>query len=507
MLSEFKNGTPPALPASFNMAAWVLQHASDLGDKPALEVIRAGGKDVLTFSQVESAVRGIGTGLLNLGLKPGDTVLMRLGNTSEFPLCYLACIATGLVPVPTAAQLTGPEVAKLCGVVNPGLIIASPGVPLPDQPPCKVLMAESLEPMHSLPPAEYDMGDPNRLAYIIFTSGTSGVQRAVCHAHRAILARQMMMQGWYGLTPSDRLMHAGAFNWTYTLGTGLMDPWTMGATALIPEPGTPANDLSALMAEHHASIFAAAPGVYRQLLKNEENLNLPELRHGLSAGEKLPDSTRKAWNAATGTKIYEAFGMSECSTFISGTPDHPVSASSLGRPQPGRHVAILGTDDQPVPQGEEGEICIARSDPGLMLTYLNAPEDTAARFTGNWFRTGDSGSMDESGAITYLGRADDMMNAGGFRVSPIEVESALTQHASVQECAVVELPVKADVSVIAAFYVSSDDPGEDVLNPWLAERLAHYKMPRMFIPITAVPRGANNKILRRKLREDWKASQ
>lgn len=507
MLSEFKNGTPPALPKSFNMAAWVLQHASDLGGKSALEVIRAGGKDVLTFTQLESAVRGIGTGLLGAGLKPGDSVLMRLGNTPEFPLCYLACIAVGLVPVPTAAQLTGPEVAKLCDVVQPALIIASPGVALPDQPPCGVLMADALDPMHNLPPADYDMGDPNRLAYIIFTSGTSGVQRAVCHAHRAILARQMMMQGWYGLSQQDRLMHAGAFNWTYTLGTGLMDPWTMGATALIPEPGTPASDLPALMAEHAASIFAAAPGVYRQILKVKENLNLPDLRHGLSAGEKLPDSTRQAWNQATDTKIYEAFGMSECSTFISGAPDHPAPAGSLGRPQPGRHVAILGDDNQPVAQGEEGEICIHRSDPGLMLTYLNAPEDTAARFTRDWFRTGDSGSMDESGAITYLGRADDMMNAGGFRVSPIEVESALTQHPSVQECAVVELPVKADVSVITAFYVASDDPGEDILKTWLSEQLAHYKMPRMFMPISAVPRGANNKILRRKLREDWKANQ
>ena len=89
--------------------------------------------------------------------------------------------------------------------------------------------------MRDLPPADFDMGDPDRLAYIIYTSGTSGVPRGVCHAHRAIWARQMMMQGWYGLRPEDRLLHAGAFNWTYTLGTGLMDPWTMGATALIPE--------------------------------------------------------------------------------------------------------------------------------------------------------------------------------------------------------------------------------------------------------------------------------
>jgi acyl-coenzyme A synthetase/AMP-(fatty) acid ligase len=154
------------------------------------------------------------------------------------------------------------------------------------------------------------MGDANRLGYIIFTSGTSGRPQAVAHAHRAILGRAMMMQGWYGLQADDRLLHAGAFNWTYTLGTGLMDPWTLGATALIPAPGTAAQDLPALLARARATIFAAAPGVYRQLLRAALP-PLPDLRHGLSAGEALPETTRDAWHAATGKPIFEAFGMSE----------------------------------------------------------------------------------------------------------------------------------------------------------------------------------------------------
>ena len=101
---------------------------------------------------------------------------------------------------------------------------------------------DALRAMRSLPPCAYAMGDPDRMAYAVYTSGTSGKPRAVAHAHRAIWARQMMFDGWYGIGADDRLLHAGAFNWTFTLGTGLMDPWTVGATALIPEPGADRQD-------------------------------------------------------------------------------------------------------------------------------------------------------------------------------------------------------------------------------------------------------------------------
>lgn len=507
MQSVFDQGLPPATDGPFNMAAHVLGRAAELAGKPALEIIGPSGARVLSFGGLETAVRGIGTGLLQLNLSPGARVLMRLGNTAEFPLTYLACIAVGLVPVPTSSQLTGNEVEKLCNTVTPSLIVASPGVSLPENPPCPVLDASELEAMHSLEPAEYAMGDAERPAYIIFTSGTSGQQRAVCHAHRAILARQMMFDGWYGLHESDRLMHAGAFNWTYTLGCGLMDPWTVGATALIPAPGTKPADLPGLIKEHKATIFAAAPGVYRQILKSSPDISAKHLRHGLSAGEKLPATTREVWTKATGTPVFEAYGMSECSTFISGSPGNPAKDGALGTPQTGRRVAILDPDGKVVPCDTGGELCVSRRDPGLMLGYYEAEEETRAKFTGEWFRTGDSATMDSDGVITYQGRTDDMMNAGGYRVSPVEVEAALSRHENIRECAVAEVQVKADVNVIAAFYVTDADPGEKALKDFAARNLARYKCPRVFVPVAEIPKGGNGKILRRELREKWKVSQ
>ncbi len=490
------NGPPPPCPTPFNLADYVLSAGQSRPDKIALAVVGASHAENLTYRDLRAAVLGTATGLKRILPEPGTPVLMRLANTADFPIAFLGAIAAGLIPVPTSSQLTGEEITAMANQIASGLILAAPDVALSncDAP---VVALDALRAMCELPAGDVDMGDPNRPAYMIFTSGTAGKPRAVVHAHRAVWARRMMWDGWYGLTDQDRLLHAGAFNWTYTLGTGLMDPWAAGATALIPGAGTAPDQLPALMADHGATIFAAAPGVYRQMLRAEMPL-LPALRHGLSAGEKLPDTTRRAWAEATGLDIYEAFGMSECSTFISGAPGHQAPPGTLGFAQPGRKLAILG-DTEPVARGEHGQIAVAASDPGLMLGYHGAPDETAARFSGDWFLTGDLGSMADDGSINYLGRNDDMMNAGGYRVSPIEVEAAMSHHPAIRECAAVEHEVKPGTTVIALYY-SGTETDDHTLADFAAEHLARYKQPRLFFRIDALPRGANNKVMRRTLR-------
>lgn len=501
MLSEFDMGPLPTCPAPFNMAHYVLSAGAKTPDKIALSVL---GVEDWTYRDLRAAVLGTATGLLQAGTTPGDRILMRLGNTVDFPLAYLGAIAAGLVPVPTASALTAREVAPMIKTLNPALILRDPAVDCPED--ARTLSLDALRAMRDLPAAQWHMGDPERAGYIIYTSGTSGKPRAVVHAQRAIWARQMMFEGWYGLRAEDRVLHAGAFNWTYTLGTGLMDPWTMGATALIPAAGTSAAELPTLIAAHRASIFAAAPGVYRQLLNQPTIEPMPDLRHGLSAGEKLPPAVAARWQAATGTAIFEAYGMSECSTFVSSAPDHPTAPTVLGRPQTGRRIALLGADG-PVPLGKEGTIAVHRTDPGLMLGYLDAPEETAQKMQGEWFLTGDQGSMDGDHQITYLGRNDDMMNAGGFRVSPVEVESCLAKFEGITAVGAAEVSVKQDVTVIAAFYTAPAPLDEGALRRYAQVNLARYKQPRLFIHLPHLPMGANGKLLRAKLRQQFEASR
>ncbi len=503
MLSISDNGPQAPCPSPFNLAAHVLAKAAANPDKTALEVMSLSGLESWSYGRLEATVRAIGTGFLNAGLKAGDIVLLRLGNTVEFPLAYLGAIAVGLVPVPTSSQLTLFEVEKIITQLSPAAVVAGKGVACPEDGAFLRLTEADLLAMHSLPPClppcDYDMGAPERLAYIVYTSGTSGSPRAVMHAHRAIWARQMMVDGWYGLSASDRLCHAGAFNWTYTLGTGLMDPWTIGATALIPADGVPPEQLPELMKRYKPSIFAAAPGVYRKMLKSGEAFSLPDLRHGLSAGEKLSETIREDWRAATGCEVYEAYGMSECSTFLSASPTHPAEASCLGLPQEGRTVALLG-ENGPVELGEQGQIAVHKSDAGLMLGYYGAEAETQARFDGDWFLTGDLGVMRDSGQIEYAGRADDIMNAGGYRVSPLEVEHALQGFTGLTGLAVTEVEVKQDVRVIACFYTSESPLDEPALEAFAERRLAAYKRPKIYRRIDELPLGPNGKIRRALLR-------
>jgi len=499
------SGAPAPCPTPFNLAAHVLAGADRHPDRIALQIVGLTGAERWSYGRLAATVRGVGTGLRGLGLAPGDRVLLRLGNSVAFPLALLGCIAAGLIPVPTSAQLTAPEMDRVTATVAPALIIATDGLALPDPSPCPVLTEAALTAMEALPPCAFDMGDPDRLAYMVFTSGTTGQPRAVMHAHRAIWARRMMHQGWMGLTEDDRVLHPGAFNWTYTLGAGLLDPWTVGATALIPATGVEPAHLPLLLKRFDATIFAAAPGVYRQMLRAAIP-PLPRLRHGLSAGEALPQALRAAWVAATGTPIFEAFGLSECSTFLSGSPDRPAPPGSTGFAQPGRRIAVLDDVGNPVAPGTPGVLAVHRSDPGLFLGYFNAPADTAARFRGEWFLTGDSVQAEAEGAMRYLGRDDDMMNAGGYRVSPVEVEEAMLRFAGITECAAAEVAVRADATVIACFYASAAPLDEVALARHATETLARYKQPRLFVRLPALPRGAHNKLRRRDLRQDWETA-
>jgi acyl-coenzyme A synthetase/AMP-(fatty) acid ligase len=480
----------PFVPAKMNLAQHVLLSNGADDDKLALAVLGGNMPDLWSYGRLRARVLATASGLQATGLKPGARILMRLGNSPDFPIVYLAAIAAGLVPVPTSAALGRSEISKIAADVTPDAIVAHDGIALPDHS-APVLGPDALGQSDiGIKIAEVPSDDP---AYIVYTSGTSGAPLGVVHAHRAILARAMMFEGWYGLTDVDRMLHAGAFNWTFTLGTGLLDPWTVGATALVLQDGTTPDHIPDLAQDYGATILAGAPGIFRRLLRSAIP-SLPKLRHGLSAGEKLTESLRHNWAEKTGTALHEAFGQSECSTFISSAPSRPAPPDTLGYAQPGRAIAIVN-NDTPTQRGEVGEIAVHRSDPGLMLGYLGRSMDVE----GDWYKTGDIGLMRNDGAIEYHGRGDDMLTSGGFRVSPLDVEAAMMRHPSIDEAAAVDVRVSPDTTLIALHYVGEklDQP---TLSAHAAAHLARFKQPRLFIHEQTLPKNANGKLLRNRLR-------
>lgn len=468
-------------PAGFNLARYCL--ADKPGNKTALIV---SGRETRhwTYGALEELVLSLGEGLRREGLEPGQRLFIRMGNSLDYALVFFAANAVGAVPIPASPMLTVFEVEKLL-IYSDAAMIAWDG--LLDLPPTDVpvLGAERLEQLKTAPRGGYADTAADDPAYLIYTSGTSGKPKGVLHAQRAVWGRRPMYQGWYGITSDDMMLHTGAFNWTYTLGTGLCDPFANGATAIVHTGARDIGIWQHLIREHGATLMASVPGIYRQLLRTDFDPG-PTLRHGLTAGEALSIPILENWRKRTGLELYEALGMSEISTYISSSPTVPVKPGSPGKPQSGRVIRIL----------DDGQIGVHRSDPGLMLRYWGDEP-----LQGDWFATGDTAEIDAHGYLWYHGRADDLMNAGGFRVSPLEVDAVLMQHPQVAEAAVREWRVSETATIIAAFVVPhpGTSPDEAGILSFMRERLAAYKCPKQIWFVPALPRTANGKLIRKAL--------
>ncbi len=500
-----------------NLAAHCLAERDGLrrDDDTALVFVDVAASGTLSvrewsFAEVRAEVLAVAAGLRRLGR--GERLLVRLEHGPEFAFAFFGAVAAGLVPVPVSPQLSAPEVRFLIEHARPALVCGDPGLPLPKRASdVNVTFSELKESRPGASFAETHADDP---AFLIYTSGTTGEPKGVLHAHRSILGRRPIAgPGWIDLRPEDRLLHAGQLNWTYSLGVGLMDPWAAGAAAVLVrgwiEPGV----WPRLIQEQGASLFAAVPSLYRRILKYGD-LTLvrdSQLRHGLTAGEALSPELYAAWKEATGRELYEALGMSEISTYISSGPAVPVRPGLPGRPQPGRRVTIQAADESGA-----GLLAVHRDDPGLMLGYWRGP-DQAPELplrNGEWFCGGDRASIDADGYVHYDGRADDVMNAFGYRVSPLEVERALAGCDLIAEVAVREVQVR-DLRMIGAFVVLSDaarsgrTTGQldatdrarfevEVLE-FARNNLADYKCPRVLTFLDALPRTPNGKVKKGEL--------
>lgn len=503
----------PAENPPFNMARYCLAAgAATTPDKPALIVIAAPGAppaEIWTYADLEAAVLRVAGALRQKGLEPGDRIMIRLDNTSAYAILVFAAIAAGLVALPASNQLTDPEALFL--IEDSAAAAIATSSPPPRGEGLGVGDSLVLSPddiarmMREGPRIDYERTHAETPAFLIYTSGTTAHPKGVLHAHRSALGRRPMYQGWYGISAEDRVLHAGAFNWTFTLGVGLTDPWANGATAIVmtgdKEPGM----WPRVIGETKATLFAAVPGVFRQMLKYADVKPgaVPTLRHALMAGEAPPPGLFEEWREKTGRDLYEALGMSEISTYISTGPGVPRKPGTVGKPQAGRRVAILPVDgpDEPLPPDTEGLIAVHRSDPGLMLGYWNRPDEQADVIRGDWFAGGDLGAMDEEGYITHLGRDNEIMKALGYRVSPMEVEAVLAAHPDIAEVACAEIAVRAGVHIVGAFVVAKEGAPHNTesILAFAAERLAAYKRPREIRFVDALPRTANGKVKRAAL--------
>lgn len=529
-------------PNAFNFARYVTAPGpSRPADAVALTMIEGTTHHDWTWADIWGRMAGWQRVLDTYALPPEARVAICLPNCVDIPALMLAAGAIGLIPVVLSPQLSAQELAFITSHCGASLRIGGPRTAEAQTIEAKAdegtryLAPQDVE--HTLRAAQQS-GELPRYAdtssetpgYMVYTSGTTGQPRGVLHAHRAVWARTMMFDGWTGIRADDTVLHSGQLNWTYAMGLAIFDAWAVGARSIIYEGTRNAGVWGRLIKETRATIFAAVPGLYRQMVRDIPDLKnaTHSLRHALCAGEPLPIPLWQEWTDITHKPLYEALGMSECSTYVSSGPQTPTRPGSPGRPQDGRRVAILphapnaAEDDEiddgarstsksdrdtsvtPLPAGQEGMLSIHQSDPGLMLEYYRNPEATRAAYRGPWFLTGDLASMDSDGYLHYRGRSDDTIIALGYRIGPTEVEAVLSKHPAVSEVAVTGYSPREGLVLVCAHLVLTkgaawNDDCERSIRALAAQDLAEYKQPRVYKVHDALPRNSSGKILRRAL--------
>jgi acyl-coenzyme A synthetase/AMP-(fatty) acid ligase len=485
------------------------------------------GTTTASYRQLAEASSRFAQLLRDLEVPLEARVLIRLPNSLAYPTAFFGAMKRGAIAVPTSTLLTAEEVLylardsgaavlvtdkamwvglrdKLTGVDNlRHVLLAGPGEVLPAEGLSVLDLEAELARIGTWAPPHATRAED--AAYLVYTSGTTGYPKGVLHAHRAMVGREPAAEYWFDFAPDgDRILHSGKFNWTYVLGSGLMDPLYRGKTVIVHEGRNDAAGWVKLMAKHQATMFIGVPTIYRQIIQKTAftQADVPSLRHCMSAGEHLSDEMLGLWKDRFGIEIYEAVGMSECSYYLSENKHRPIRPGSAGFPQPGHGVRLLNPETlQEVPAGEEGMICIPADDPGLFLRYWNLPEETAKVLKGGWFLTGDYARFDADGYIWFLGRKDDIINSFGYRVSPHEIERVMKTHPDIADCAATGEDLAADKVLVVAYVVLHPGAGAsaDDLAAFGRDHLAAYKAPKIVYLVPDFPRTKNGKIIRKQL--------
>ena len=486
------------------------------------------GTSTITFGELAHKTDQFAQLLRNLEVALGDRVLIRLPNSLAYPISFLGAMKRGAISVPTSTLLTAEEVVYLAKDSGATVLVTDKAawktlkVNLTEAPNLKHILLTGVGEVETM--AGLNVLDLSREleaiekpesahktkaedpAYLVYTSGTTGYPKGVLHAHRALLGRAPASQYWFDFDESgqDRIMHSGKFNWTYVLGSGLMDPLYLGKTVIVHEGKNDAELWTRLIAKHQATIFVGVPTIYRQIIQKTQTdkTGVPSLRHCMSAGEHLSDEVLSQWHARFGMDIYEAVGMSEFSYYLSQSKFRPIRPGSAGFPQPGHAIKLLDPETlKEVPAGEEGMICVPLDDPGIFLWYWNLDEETKKYKHDGWFFTGDYARHDEDGYIWFLGRKDDIIKSFGYRVSPYEIERVYKGHPDVADCAAIGEELEKDKVLVVVYVILKPDSkvtADDMAN-FGKQHLAAYKAPKTIYLANDFPRTKNGKILRKEI--------
>ncbi len=514
----------PAPAASFNFAQHLLALNAQRPDKLAF----VDDLGALTYGQLAERIQRTAAGLLALGLRREERVLLLMQDGTDWPVSFLGALYAGLVPVAVNTLLTADDYAYMlehsraqAALVSGALLPAlTSAMVKSDHEVKKVIVSRPAAPLH---PAEVEFEaflatqqplakpaatSPDDPGFWLYSSGSTGRPKGTVHSHgNPYWTAELYGKGVLALTENDVCFSAAKLFFAYGLGNGLSFPMSVGATTILmgerPTPDATFKRWLGGVGGVKPTVFYGAPTGFAGMLAHPA---LPArgdvaLRLVSSAGEALPAELGERFKAHFGVDIVDGIGSTEMlHIFLSNTPTQ-VRYGTTGWPVPGYEVQLRGDDGGPVPDGEPGDLYI--HGPSAAMMYWGNREKTRDTFQGGWTKSGDKYIRNADGTYTYGGRSDDMLKVSGIYVSPFEVEATLVQHPAVLEAAVIGVNDADGLTKTKAYVVLKNGATatEAELKAFVKDKLAPYKYPRQIEFVTDLPKTATGKIQRFKLRE------
>jgi long-chain acyl-CoA synthetase len=556
-IQHYEQGVPAHLEIQDQPLTWLLDRAaSRYPDRTAL--IYYGTR--LSYAQLAHYAHRFATALLGLGVHKGDRVAIALPNIPQYPIAFYGALLAGAIVVPTNPLYTEREMqhqladsgARLLVMLDTfypivravrkqtavdHIILTSPAdfmtpvlralYPLSQHharsPEAHLTHKElhddpTLHIMHTLqeshrgddravfsPPEPIQASD---LAVLQYTGGTTGLSKGAMLSHRNLLANAIQTRAWYpqAREGEEVMLCVAPFFHAYGLTVG-MNCSLLVAASMVLIPRFKGQEVVKAIRRYHPTIFPGIPTMYLAVMREAGNHpdDLRSIKYCLSGGAPLPAQVQAEFEALTGGRLVEGYGLSEASPVTHCNPLTEESRNgSIGLPLPGMEAAIVNqATGEPVTSGEVGELVV--KGPNIMRGYWNRPEETSQVFRNGWMRTGDLGKMDADGYFSIVERVKDVIIASGFKVYPREVEEVLFKHPAVAEVAVAGVADAYRGETVAAFIVlkpgieASEETKLELLQ-YCKQELTPYKVPRILEFRESLPKSLVGKVLRRALR-------
>ena len=488
-----------------------------------------------TFFEIKQLSNRFANVMLEHGLKKGDRVLVMLPWMPQWYIAMIGMIKLGVIPIPSTTLLTPRDIRYRVNESDAmGILTDIQDAPKVEEamekcPSLKMCMLtgghrrgwlswnEEMEKASpKLDPPERTKSDDTMLLY--FTSGTVSYPKMVLHTQASYaIGHRITATFWQDLKPTDLHWTVTDTGWAKAAWGSLFGQWTLGAAVFNHHTKSKFDaKLTLRMIENYGiTTFCAPPTAYRMFAQLPlADYDLSSLRHCMSAGEPLNPEVIRVWEEATGLKIYDGYGQTETVNLCASYRCKPVKIGSMGLPTPGFDVRVVDEEGNELPEGEEGYVVVKvkpERPVGLFKEYWKKPEETKGVFQGDYYYTGDKAYRDEDGYFWFVGRADDVILSAGYRIGPFEVESALVEHPSVAEAAVIAAPDEVRGEIVKAFVILAEDfsPSDSLtkeLQDYVKKVTAPYKYPRAIEYVKDLPKTISGKIRRGELKKmEWDA--